>query len=505
MKNPPLNNGDNEDRAKVNRGLAWVGASSTIVWILDIVSIFVLLNVWLPPEEMGVAVLAITLFPVLDLIADLGVTAAVVQRDDHDQEVLSTLFWINLSISIVIFLVIWFALGPLLVSIHNKPLVAQLLGAYGLKLMWHNIYLVPGALMKGELRFKELSAIRTVANFADFVGKFTFAILGFGVWCLILGPFLRVLVQTIGIQWCRPWRPAFVFRYDKTKEWLIYGIKTSASRIVYHLYTSVDYQLVSFYFGDKATGLYWCAYEIILSSCHQIAHQLQFVAFPVFSRIRSDATKLAHQFLSLTRISLIVMIGFLCITFISAEELMFLIWKEKGLQAVPAARILCGVGLLRSMSFIMTSLLDAVGRPGLNLLYNSVAALVMPILFILSAETLGDALGYQSVAWAWVLGYPIAFAVLVKLTLNQIPTTGRQYLKTTTGIVFVSICGLAVGFIANRLSQAMPDPLQIACSTLVFLIAYYALLRWILKIDIIASLTQLKRKTSPESTDAATL
>ncbi len=73
-------------RTTINRGLAWVGIASAMVWFLDIVGMFIILALWISPEEMGTAAVAITLFPVLDLIGNMGLSAAVIQRDDHSEE-----------------------------------------------------------------------------------------------------------------------------------------------------------------------------------------------------------------------------------------------------------------------------------------------------------------------------------------------------------------------------------------------------------------------------------
>ena len=44
-------------------------------------------------------------------------------------------------------------------------------GKHSTKLLWQNVYFIPSALMRRQLRFKELSIIRILANTAEFVGK----------------------------------------------------------------------------------------------------------------------------------------------------------------------------------------------------------------------------------------------------------------------------------------------------------------------------------------------
>src|SRR5690606_13233467 len=158
-------------RLSVNRGLAWVGLASSMVGVLDILATLLIVTFWVPTHEIGIAVYAFSLFPVLDIATDLGLAAAVIQRDDHSERRISTIFWLNFGMSLFLFSFLALGLGPFMAWFQGHPILASLLTAYGAKLIWQNTYFLPYALMKRELRFKELSVIRIAANFAEFGGK----------------------------------------------------------------------------------------------------------------------------------------------------------------------------------------------------------------------------------------------------------------------------------------------------------------------------------------------
>ncbi len=272
-----------ELKARVNRGLAWTGIGSSLVGALDLVTYFVLISFWITTEQLGVAMLAVSLFPLLDLITDLGLTAAVIQREDHTEEKVSTIFWLNLLMSLVLALIMGLALGPLLSRWHGHPVLTGLLAAYAGKLVWQNVYFIPHALMRRQLRFKELAVLRILANVAELAGKIGFAAAGFGVWCFVLGPLARVLVTGVGIQILHPWRPRLVLRVRDALDWTAYGIKTSTSKILFHLYSNADYQVVGYFFGDAATGLYAIASRVVLQPAMVISEVVMSVAFPVLA------------------------------------------------------------------------------------------------------------------------------------------------------------------------------------------------------------------------------
>src|SRR5689334_13383539 len=175
----------------VNRGLAWVGVASSLVGVLDIVATLLILNFWVSKEDYGVATLCMWIFPILDQATDLS--TGIIQTETHDEGKASTVFWVNLAIACALFVVIVIA-APLVGNLYEHAIVGSMLIAYGTKLIWQNVYIMPIALLKRELRFKELSVIRIFANLAEFGAKIGFAAAGFSIWCFVLGPLARALV-----------------------------------------------------------------------------------------------------------------------------------------------------------------------------------------------------------------------------------------------------------------------------------------------------------------------
>ncbi|MCC6997087.1 MAG: oligosaccharide flippase family protein [Deltaproteobacteria bacterium] len=428
----------------VNRQIAWIGFASTVVSLLDIVAIALIVKFWVSPEQYGTATLAISLFPVLDLATDMGLSSAVIQRDDNTPEVVSTVFWLNLAMSVVMFGMLSGA-APALARLQGQTVIGTMLLAYGTKLLFQNVYFIPHAMMKRELRFKELSVIRIIANLVEFVAKISFAFAGFELWCFVLGPMCRVLTTGIGVQLRHPWRPRAALKLRAAGDYFKFGVKTSLSQILFQVYTNVDYQVVAYYFGAKANGLYRLAYELVLEPVRIISDVVAQVAFPLFARLRTRRAALVEQFIAFTRQNLVVVIPFLSLVMLVGEDLLYLIFGPKWTAAATAARVLCAVGVFRALSFVVPPLLDGIGYPGTTLIYTAVASVVLPAAYVGFAWVLGDRFGFLSVAMAWAVGYPIAFGVLVWLAMRRIGLHGIEYLRRVIGIPLCAFAALAVG------------------------------------------------------------
>ncbi len=447
----------------VNRGLAWIGIASSLVGVLDIVAILIILNNWVSKAEYGIATLVVWIFPILDQATDLGLSAAVIQREDHDDAKISTVFWINLMTALAMFALLG-GFAPIAAHIYGHEIIGWMLVVYGTKLLWQNIYFIPMALMKRELRFKELSIIRIIANVAEFCGKVGFAAAGFGIWCFVLGPLCRVLVTGIGAQLRHPWRPKLIFRFREAKAYVSFGLKSSGSQILFYFYTNIDYPIVGYFFGESALGAYRLAYEIVLEPVRMISNVVVDIAFPAFARLQHARDRLIAQLVSFTKLNLITVMSYSAVVFVAAEDVLRLFFPEYA-GAAAAVRVLCAVAVLRAVGFVVPPLLDGTGHPNRTFNYMLSAAVVLPLFFWLGATILGPRLDYVSVAVAWAVGYPIAFSVLIWLATHTLGWTGRSYVRSIGGVMLCLIAAMLGAWATHALLPAVSPALRLIATT----------------------------------------
>lgn len=471
----------------VNRGLAWIGVASSLVAILDLLALLIILNTWVDETEYGIVALAGWLYPILDQATDLGLSAAVVQRDDHDEAKISTVFWINLITAAVLF-VLLLTFAPLVMeAIYGHAVIGWLLVVYGTKLIWQNFYFIPVALMKRELRFKELSIVRIFANIAEFLGKVGFAWAGFGIWCFILGPLCRVLVTGIGAQICHPWRPKLIFRFREAREYVTFGLQSSGSQILYHFYTNIHLPIVGAFFGVTAAGYYRLASEIVLEPIKMISNVIVDIAFPAFAKLRHTRDRLIAQLVSFTKLNLITVMSYSAIVFVAAEDVVAALFPDYAVSpvgdpsiapATDAVRIMAAVAILRSIALMVPPLLDGVGYPNRTFVYTLTASITLPLSFVLGAVVFGDELGYLSVAVAWAIGYPIAFAVLMWLAVYTLSWSIWAYMRAVGGVALCMIAAALIGLGPHHLITGIPAGLRLLITSCVIVLVTGALLAY---------------------------
>ena len=403
------------------------------------------------------------------------------------------MFWINLGTASLLF-VLLLVVAPVIGTQIGYPIVGWMLVVYGTKLLFQNLYFIPVAMMKRELRFKELSVIRIIANLAEFCGKIGFAAAGFGIWCFVLGPMCRVLVTGIGAQLRHPWRPKFIIRLAEAREYITFGLKTSGSQILFYFYTNVDYPIVGAFFGKEGLGLYRLAYEVVLEPVRMISNVIVDIAFPAFAKLRHTKDRLITQFVSFTRLNLITVMTYSAIVLVAAEDVISVIFPDY-VGAEPAIRILCVVAVLRAVSYVVPPLLDGVGRPERTFKYTLTAAVALPVAYVGGAWLFGGELGFVSVAVAWAIGYPIAFAVLVFMATATLEWSVMKYLRSVVGVASCMIGAGLVAFGVHSVLGGLPPWARLSITTGVVVIVTGLLLAYTQGI----SLRTAKRALSADS------
>lgn len=440
-------------RHKINRGLAWVGMAASVVAVLDIVGTLVILRLWVSQAEYGIATTVVSMFGALEIASELGLAAAVVARGGHNQRQLSTLFWLNVLAGGGMFAVLW-VIAPYFAAMHGHAVITDLVRMFGLMLVLRTGYATHQALLKRELRFKELSLVRVVANLAEFSTKVGTAAAGMGVWCFVLGPLARQLIYAVGVPLFYRWRPSLQFAAREVADDVKFGLRSSGGELLFQLYSNLDYQIVSFFFGAAAVGVYRAAYELVLEPVRFISGVITGVAFPAFALMKKEGTAVIDQFLRFIRQNLMVVLSFVAVLLVTAPDALWVLTKPEYAEAGNAARVMAAVAVLRALSHLGPPVFDGMGRPDLTLRYQIVAAVTLSTLFVVFAYVLGPTLGYTSVALAWAVGYPIAFAVLAVQLFRLIDLSVRQFLRSIAPILAVVAVALVVGLVAQQVLAA---------------------------------------------------
>jgi hypothetical protein len=204
-------------------------------------------------------------------------------------------------------------------------------------------------------------------------------------------------------------------------------------------------------FGDAAVGAYRLAYELVLDIVRLVSMVTGEVAFAAFARLAGDRAAAGALLIRFTRQNLVAIAPILVVIGVCADDWLALLYPSLGAaaaQAATAARILCAVGALRAASFVLPPMLAGTGHARDALIYNLVAAVVLPAAFVAAAAGWPEH-GYLAVAAAWAFAYPLAFALVLAFALARTGVTLARYLRGVAPVV-VAAAAATAGAVATR-------------------------------------------------------
>ena len=464
-------------KKRVDRGVAWVGVATTLVSVCDVLALALILHFWVDAASFGVVSVVVTVFPALLLASDLGLPAAVIQGEEPDDARKSTVFWIAMTSGITFYALVFLA-SPLVADAQDHAIITDLFRVAGLQLLLRPLYTTHRALLRRELRFKELSVVRVIANFVEFGVKVAIAASGYGIWCFVIAPLARELTYAIGLPIVLRWRPRLICRLATAGNDIRFGLRQTSSEILQQVYGNIHYQVVSAYFGAAAVGAYRAAFELVIEPVRIVSEVITVVAFPAFAKQRHDRAAVIDQFVAFTRQNLIIVLTVVALIVVAAGDLLTVIVGAQYAGAADAARILAIVGVFRAMSHLGPPLLDGLGRPDLTLRFQAIATAFLTASFVAFGALLHH-LGPLSIAIAWAVAYPVVFVYLFALVFAQLQLGAGDYLRAIRRVFsLVAVAAVAGGAVHIALLDVVTPGVRLGITAVVVVGTSLGLLGW---------------------------
>jgi hypothetical protein len=198
------------------------------------------------------------------------------------------------------------------------------------------------------------------------------------------------------------------------------------------------------------------------------------VAFPAFARLVTERDRAGELLIRFTRQNAIALVPVVVFLAVEAGDLLAVLYPPLGPAATAAARILCVVGGLRMLSFVLPAMLAGLGHAADALLYHLLAAVLLPAGFVVAARIAPSA-DYVAVAWAWAATYPVVFGVLLARALVRGRVALSTYLRSISGVLGCG-AGATAGAIAAQAALPGPPLARLFAVALAVLAIYLALL-----------------------------
>lgn len=480
-------------RAKAVQGTKWSAVSQGVGVTLNVLQMVVLARL-LSPEDFGLVAMASVVVGFARAFQDMGISNAIIHRQDTTAEQLSSLYWLNVVAGLTALLVLW-GTTPLVASFYNEPRLVGLLSWLALSVLLSSFGQQYAVLLQKNLQFRALALAQTFAAAASTGVAVAAALLGKGAYSLVYGQLTQASVMSLLLFWIggSEWRPRLQFSREHLRGYLSFGIYQMGERCTNYYATSVDNLLIGKFLGPEALGIYNIAYNLIVVPLRNINPILTKVAFPILARRQHDDAALRQGYLEMMRLLTFVTVP--CLVGLAATAPWFVpeVFGSQWGPAVPIVQILSLVGILKSLGNPLGSILLAKGRADIGFKWNVLVAILNTCVFLAAAQS-----GLQAVALSYA-AVSVLYWLGGRLILERMIDLGwREYVVALRVPVFcAAIMGLGVHLSGYAVRQAGWSPAAELGALIAFGVFTYVTAVAVLAADYCRGLAVMFFKTKP--------
>lgn len=370
---------------KVVTSLGWIFANMLTKNVLLFVRTVVLWRL-LSEEDFGLNGMAWLAINGFTLLQDMGFQSALIHWKKDIDKAVSVTWYANVAIRIAVYAIL-FAIAPFVAEHFNEPLVSPILRVASLCIVLGSFGTANEALLRKKFQFGRILVVDSLELVVQVASQIALAATGFGVWSLVYGTMIAVVVRSLTLWRIAPIR-LVAFDMAVAREMFQFGKHMTLSSLLLWLIGNMDYYFIGKFLGKGALGFYTLAFRLAYLLSQNVARMLGAVLFPAFSEIGSDAGRVRGAWLRSIRYAMVLMVpmGFGLALF--APELIGAFYKPKCQVVVATMAILTFSALFRGVGVPLGDLQKGIGKPYLLTRIAFVHVLLMgPLLFAVTAGT----------------------------------------------------------------------------------------------------------------------
>jgi lipopolysaccharide exporter len=393
------------------RGIGAMASAELAVRIVRLLAIIVMAQ-RLSPEILGAAALALTIFELTRVLANIGVGQQIIAAPDALLEATCNaahrIFW-------------RWCICLTLLQVLVAAAVAITLGdttTAGMVALLSLVYLgMPGGLVQCYLLMRAgksptTARIGASQTIADHILTACLVLAWANPWSIVLPKLLTAPIWLLSMRHAMPWRPTAIATVIPARALLGQAFAILASEIMVAVRTQADKLIVAALLGVEALGIYFFAFNAGIGLLTSIITAFGTMSFPMICSA-TDRAERRRLIRTLLLAATLIVVPIVLLQVVFAPFYVPLVFGARWSSAISLVAILCLAGIPMTLNMLSANYLRAEGAAHID-----AAAAIMTSVIALAGLTTGAVLGgLQLAASLWVGGLcavaiPYAFYAL---------------------------------------------------------------------------------------------
>jgi PST family polysaccharide transporter len=325
----------------------WIALAQVAKLLIQLAGISILGRI-LSPRDFGLLAMLTVVTNLIGLLRDMGTTAAIIQKRTITDAGLSSIFWLNVALGVVLSTLLCVLSGSVAQLFHAlelRPLLVILAPAFLLAIF--------GAVQKALLERK--SAFRTVFRvevFGAFVGALATigsALSGAGAMSWTVGILVTSTQTSIHFWMAAKWHPTRRVQLGEIRSLLHFSGNLSAFNVINYLARNADSIIVGRYLDASALGIYSIAYKIMLFPLQNLTFVANRALYPLMSSRQDETQAMASLYFKSVAVIGFFTAPLMMSCYVLRDTLIAVLMGEQWRQAAEVLRWLAPTGYIQSI------------------------------------------------------------------------------------------------------------------------------------------------------------
>lgn len=377
------NNQDNKYlKRSVISGVIWKFGERFLAQAISFIVSLVLARL-LSPDDYG-AVAIVTIFvTIADVFLSSGFSIALIRKKEVTEIDLSSVFYTNLLISIILYFIIFFS-APSIAGINKMPELIWFLRIIALKLPISAYNTVQSAIVSRNMIFKKFFFATLIGTLISAVVGIFMAYKGFGTWSLIAQQLTNLVIDTLILAIAVRWKPKLVYSWRSIKQMFSFGAKNMATDLTGTVFNQLNSIVIGIKYTPADLAFYSKGQQIPSTLNNTISSALTSVIFPAIAKVSDDmemvkkANRKAIRMLSFVLFP--IMVGLVFVT----KELVLVLYTEKWSAMIIFMQLMCLDSIISIIGGFDIITLKAIGKSNVTLILEAIKKPIFLIIIFVS-------------------------------------------------------------------------------------------------------------------------
>lgn len=347
-------------KQKAVSGMIWSALQKYSTMLIQFISGIILARL-LTPYDYGCIGMLMIFMVLAESFIDGGFGSALIQKKRPTQEDYSTIFFWNLGMAVLLYIILYFS-APAIARFYDIPILCDVLRVQGIILFIYAFNIVQRNQLQKKLNFKILSVVTISTSLVSLTVTVLMAYHGFGVWSLVSQHILTALIPALVFWFFIKWRPQFVFSIQSFKELFSFGFYMFLTHLFNQFGRHIQGLLIGKLFNAATMGYYSKAHATERLASTSLSQVLTQVTYPLYAELQDDRSRLSDAIRKLTISLSYITFPLMFILLLCAKPIFVLLYSERWVESVPYFQFLSLSGLAYCLQGVNNQSIAAIGK-----------------------------------------------------------------------------------------------------------------------------------------------